>query len=39
MIHGRLCKKILGIPRFAANGFAETELGRDSRRGKYYVLL
>jgi hypothetical protein len=33
-IHGRMCKKILGIPRFAANGVAELELGRDSRRGK-----
>jgi hypothetical protein len=31
IIHGRLCKKILGIPRFAANGVAELELGRDSR--------
>jgi hypothetical protein len=34
IIHGRLCKKILGIPRFSANGVAEVELGRDSRRGK-----
>jgi hypothetical protein len=34
LIHGRDCKKILGIPRFAANGVAEVELGRDSRRGK-----
>jgi hypothetical protein len=33
-IHGRMCKKILGIPRFAANGVTELELGRDSRRGK-----
>jgi hypothetical protein len=33
-IHGRSCKKILGIPRFAANGVAELELGRDSRRVK-----
>jgi hypothetical protein len=32
-IHGRI-KKILGIPRFAANGVAELELGRDSRRGE-----
>jgi hypothetical protein len=23
VIHGRHCKKILGIPRFAANGIAE----------------
>jgi hypothetical protein len=27
-------KKTLGIPRFAPNGFAELELGRDSRRGR-----
>jgi hypothetical protein len=33
-LHGRFCKKILGLPRCAANGMAETELGRDSRRGK-----
>jgi hypothetical protein len=33
-IHGRFCKKILGLPRCAANGAAEIELGRDSRRGK-----
>jgi hypothetical protein len=34
IIHGRLCKKLLGIPRFAEDGVAELELGRDSRRGK-----
>jgi hypothetical protein len=33
IIHRRLCKKILGILRFAANRVAELELGRDSRRG------
>jgi hypothetical protein len=33
-IHGRFCKKILGLPRCAANGVAEMELGRNSRRGK-----
>jgi hypothetical protein len=33
-----LCKKILGIPRFAANKVAEIELGRDSRRGKVLCL-
>jgi hypothetical protein len=37
IIHN-LCKKILGIPRFAANGVAEIELGRDSRRGKVLCL-
>jgi hypothetical protein len=38
IIHGRLCKKILRIPRFAANGVAEVELGGDSRRGKVLCL-
>jgi hypothetical protein len=38
IIHGRLCKKILRIPRFAANGVAELELGRDSRRGKVLCI-
>jgi hypothetical protein len=33
-----LCKKILGIPRFAANRVAEIELGRDSRRAKVLCL-
>jgi hypothetical protein len=33
-IHSRLCKLILGAPRFAANSVAELELGRDNRRGK-----
>jgi hypothetical protein len=33
-IHGRFCKKILGVPRWAANGAAEIELERDSRRGE-----
>jgi hypothetical protein len=32
------CKKILGIPRFAANGVAEIEEGRDSRRAKVLCL-
>jgi hypothetical protein len=38
IIHGRLCKKILGIPRFATNGVAEVQIGRDSRRGKVLCL-
>jgi hypothetical protein len=38
IIHGRLCKKLLGIPRFATIGVAEIELGRDSRRGKVLCL-
>jgi hypothetical protein len=37
-IHGRFCNKILGVPRRAANGAAEIELGRDSRRGKTMSL-
>jgi hypothetical protein len=38
IIYGRLCKKILGIPRFSANGVAEVELGRDSRRAEVLCL-
>jgi hypothetical protein len=38
IIHSRLCKKIVGIPRFAANRVAEVELGRNSRRGKVLCL-
>jgi hypothetical protein len=38
IIYSRLCKKILGIPRFEASGVAEVELGRDSRRGKVLCL-
>jgi hypothetical protein len=30
-IHSIFCKKIIGIPNCAANGFAEMELGRESR--------
>jgi hypothetical protein len=37
-IHGKFCEKILGVPRCAANGAAEIELGRDSRRGKTMSL-
>jgi hypothetical protein len=37
-IHSRFCKKILGVPRCVANGAAEIELGRDSRRGKIMSL-
>jgi hypothetical protein len=33
-IHGRFCKKIFGVPRCAANGAEEIELGGDSRRGE-----
>jgi hypothetical protein len=38
-IHGRFYKKILGVPRCAANGAAEIELGRDSRRGKTISVI
>jgi hypothetical protein len=34
MIHSRLCKKEMSIPNCAANGFAEIEPGRESRRVK-----
>jgi hypothetical protein len=38
-IHGRICKKILGILRSAANGVTELKLGRDRRRGKVMSTL
>ena len=31
----RFCKKRMGTPNCAASRFAEVELGRQSRRGKY----
>jgi hypothetical protein len=37
IIHRRLRKKILVIPRFAVNGVAKLQLGRD-RRGKVLCL-
>jgi hypothetical protein len=37
-IHGRFCKKILGLPTCPANGMAEIELERSSRRGKVMCL-
>jgi hypothetical protein len=33
-VHFRFCKKLMGTPNCAANGFADTELVRDSRKGK-----
>jgi hypothetical protein len=33
-VHSRFCKKIIGIPNCAANGFTEMELGKESRKGK-----
>jgi len=35
--HRRFCKKWMGVPNCAANGFAGIELGRESRRGKNTV--
>jgi hypothetical protein len=35
-IHDRACKKILGVPRCAANGAAEIELGRDRKERENY---
>jgi hypothetical protein len=29
-MHGRFCKKILGIPRCVENGVAEVELGKGN---------
>jgi len=36
-VHRGFCKKLMGVPNCVANGFAETELGRESRRGKSAV--
>jgi hypothetical protein len=36
-IHRRFYKKLMGVPNCAANGFADIELGRESRRGKSTV--
>jgi hypothetical protein len=33
-VHSIFCKKLIGIPNCAANGFYEMELGRETRRGK-----
>jgi hypothetical protein len=33
-VHGRFCKKLLGLPRCAANGMAEMELGREQEGGR-----
>jgi hypothetical protein len=33
-VHSIFCKKIIGIPNCAANGFVEMELGRESSRSK-----
>jgi len=29
-VHGRFCKKLMGIPHYAANRFAKIEHGRES---------
>jgi len=36
-VHRGFCKKLMGVPSCVANGFAEIELGRESRRGKSAV--
>jgi hypothetical protein len=33
-VHSIFCKKTIGVPNCAANGFAEMELGRESRRSR-----
>jgi hypothetical protein len=33
-VHSRFCKRIIGIPNYAANGFVEMELGKERRRGR-----
>ena len=33
-IHSKFYKRLIGIQNYAANGFAEVELDRESRRGK-----
>jgi hypothetical protein len=33
-VHSIFCKKIIGIPNCAANGFVEMKLGKESRRSK-----
>jgi hypothetical protein len=38
LFQGRFRNKILRIPRYAANGVAELEMGRDSRRDKVLCL-
>jgi hypothetical protein len=39
IIHSRLCKKILGIPRFAANRVCRNRAGKRVGGAGYYVLL
>jgi hypothetical protein len=39
IIHGRLCKKMLGIPRFAANRAAELSWEEVVGGARYCVLL
>jgi hypothetical protein len=38
-VHGKFCKKLFGVPRHAANGFAAMELGRYSRRNELMELV
>jgi hypothetical protein len=34
-VRSRFCKKLMGLPNCAVNGFAEMELDRESGKGKY----
>ena len=36
---GKFYKKLVGVPSYAANGFAEMERGRETRRGKVVIGL
>ena len=38
-VHGKFCKKLMGLLTCAENGFAEVGLARDSSRGKFLGLL
>jgi hypothetical protein len=38
-VHSRFCKKLIGVPNCAANGFVEMELSRESRREKCLVQI
>jgi hypothetical protein len=37
-VYGHFCKKLLGLPSCARNGFAEIELSRETRRCKVMRL-
>jgi hypothetical protein len=39
IIHGRLCKKLLGMPRFAAKGLLNWSWEEIVGGARYYVVL